>query len=252
MTDRAPRLAGKAAAVTGGSSGIGRAVAVAAAAEGASVMVAGRDWARGSEVVREIEAGGGRACFRPTHLDTPGEPEALVADTIARFGTIDVLVNAAGTFPNASTRDVTLEVWDEALATNLRAVFFAGRAALEHMADQRTGSVVNVSSIGAYLGFPNASLYCATKGAIESLTRAWACEYGPRGVTVNAVAPGTVDTPMSFSDPDGRGYLEGLSILGRLAAPEEVASAVIFLASGDARYILGESIAVDGGWKASA
>jgi NAD(P)-dependent dehydrogenase (short-subunit alcohol dehydrogenase family) len=249
MAPDAQLLAGKVVAVTGSTSGIGRAVAIAAAAQGAAVMVTGRDDARGAAVVSTIERAHGRAFFRHTDLGELGEAEAFVESTIARFGRIDVLVNAAGTFPGMATRDVTPAIWDEALATNLRAVFFAGKAALEWMAAHGSGSVINISSVGAFVGFPDAALYCATKGAIESLTRAWAREYGARGVTVNAVAPGTVDTPMSLPDPEQRAFLERLSIVGRLATPEEVAPAVIFLASGGARYIMGESIVVDGGWR---
>jgi len=244
-----PKLDGKIAVITGATSGIGRAVAIEAAREGAAVTIVGRDGGRGARVVGEIAAAGGRARFRATNLDEVGAAEALVADTIEAFGTIDVLVNAAGSFRGGATSEVTHGDWDAAVATNLRSVFFAGQAALEHMAWQGSGSVINVSSVGAFVGFPQASVYCAMKGAIESLTRAWACEYGPRGVTVNSVAPGTVETGMTPSDPEQRRALEGLSLLGRLASPAELAPAVVFLASEQARYIIGTCLVVDGGWR---
>ncbi len=239
------RLAGKTALITGSTSKIGRAVALAFAAEGAHVAVSGRDKQRGDEVVAQIRAGGGRADFVAAGLDGSPAASRALAGEAARVlgGHIDVLVNNAGIYPPSTTESVTDELFDQVYGVNVKAPFFLTAAVAPRMAERGGGVIVNLGSWIARLGVPGA-LYSSTKGAMETLTRAWAAEYGPRGVRVNAISPGVVrpEPAEDLAEALMRGTPAGAS--GR---PESIAYAAVYLASDEASFVHGTVLDVDGG-----
>jgi NAD(P)-dependent dehydrogenase (short-subunit alcohol dehydrogenase family) len=236
-------LNGKTVLVTGGTSGIGRATAERFAEAGANVIISGRDQTRGEEVVREIEQEGGRARFLAADLSKRSGAREL-AEAV---GPVDVLVNNAGVFPFAATHETTSEQVDDVLQVNVAAPFELTGAIAPGMAARGEGAVINVSTMAASFGLPGLAVYGASKAAVELLTKAWAAEYGPQGVRVNAVAPGPTRTP--GTDPMGGALdeLAGALPLGRPAEADEIARTILFLASDDATYVNGAVLPVDGG-----
>lgn len=231
------------ALVTGATSGIGRATAEALAAAGHEVVVSGRDAARGGEVVDAITAAGGSARFVAADLADRADVRRLAAAA----GDVDVLVNNAGVFPFAATHETTDSDLDEAFAVNVTAPFTLVAALAPGMAARGTGAVVNVSTMVASFGLPGMAAYGASKAALELLTKAWAAEYGPQGVRVNAVAPGPTRIPGTAGMGDGLDGLAATLPLGRPAAPEEIAATIAYLASERATYVAGAIVPVDGG-----
>ncbi len=239
------------ALITGGGTGIGRATAHRLAAEGTQVFVVGRRKDRLEAVVSEIEAAGGKAGCRPVDVAEPGCGEAAVDATLEWAGKIDILVNAAGTFPYTPALEMTDDAWDEALSINLSGVMRTCRAAARVMA-VGGGAIVNVSSTNAVMGdgVSACSAYSAAKAGQLGLTRQMAAELAP-AIRVNAVLPGPVDTDMLegwLDDPKERAdWMARYVPLGRTAQPEEIASVVAMLVSDDGAYITGLAIPVDGG-----
>lgn len=236
-------FAGKHAVVTGGASGIGRAIAIAFAAEGAHVMIADR--AREEKLA---EAAGGRIEAR--RIDVTNEDEVVgLFGTVAKAGGIDILVNCAGILIEKPLLETSVEDFDRLMGVNLKGVFLAGREALRLMVQQdRGGRVINIASELAYLGRENCSLYCASKGGVLSMTRSWAREFAPR-ILVNAIAPGPVDTPMLGIESTSPETLakESMNPLGRIGRPEEIAAAALFLAGPGATFMTGQCISPNGG-----
>jgi NAD(P)-dependent dehydrogenase (short-subunit alcohol dehydrogenase family) len=244
-------LAGKAALVTGASSGIGRAIAVSLGRAGAAVTLVGRDRTRLDQAVALVEAEGAEACGVARDLKDEQHRREMVSVTVERFGRLDVLVHSAAVWDAQPFADTTLASLDEHWNVNVRAPFALTQAALPHL--RGGGSVVFISSISGKLGDAGFSAYGATKGAIELLTRILGKELIADGVRVNAVAPGVCATEMnaqSMSDPVYKATVEGMIPAGRLGRAEEIAPLVTFLASEHASYINGMSYAVDGGWTA--
>lgn len=245
-------LAGKVAIVTGASSGIGAETARALAESGARVALVGRDEERLSEAAARAARAGGEAEPVAADIDTDEGPASIVAATIERFGGIDVLVHAAGIFLPTPFAETTEEELDSQWRVNVRAPYRLTQAASEHLGSG--GSVIFVSSIAGYVGFPNSSAYCATKGAVELLVKSLSLELAPRGVRVNAVAPGNVATKMNahlFADPEYERAMLDSTPAGRVGRVEDIAPAVVFLASPAAGYVHGASLLVDGGWVAA-
>jgi NAD(P)-dependent dehydrogenase (short-subunit alcohol dehydrogenase family) len=247
------RLASKTALVTGATSNIGKAIATAFAAEGAHVVVSGRSEQRGAEVVEQLRAAGGRADFIAAELDgSPSASRRLAADaTRALGGQIDVLVNNAGIFPGQSTAATDEATFDEVFAVNVKAPYFLTAAVAPAMVQRGDGAIINLGSWIARLGIPIASLYSSTKGAVETLTRAWAAEFGPAGVRVNAISPGVVITPAANSPADagehpGEVMMRGTPA-GSSGTPDAIAHAAVYLASDEAKFVHGTVIDVDGG-----
>jgi NAD(P)-dependent dehydrogenase (short-subunit alcohol dehydrogenase family) len=247
------RLQGRAAIVTGATSGMGRAAALLFAREGASVLASGRDAERGAAVVAEIRAEGGLAEFVPGDVSLPETNERLVEACVGSFGSVDTAVACAGMLGLGSATEVPVETWRQTLAVNLDAVFYLLRAALPQMQRGRGGSIVLVSSIAAFKGFPNHAAYCASKGALVALVRQLAIDYGPT-VRINALCPGPTDTPLiwesavAFPDPPRAVAAVGeRTLLKRLGRPEDVARAALFLASDDSGWVTGTALTVDGG-----
>jgi NAD(P)-dependent dehydrogenase (short-subunit alcohol dehydrogenase family) len=243
------RLEGKTALVTGATSNIGRAIAIALAAEGAHVAVSGRDAARGEDVLRVIAAQNSvsLATFVPAALDgSVATSNSLAADAAqALGGGIDVLINSAGIFPGSTTRTVDEEMFDQVYAINVKAPFFLTAAIAPTMAQRGTGSIINLGSWVARLGIPVGALYASTKGAIETLTRAWAAEFGSPGVRVNAISPGVVRATPIENDPAAP-MMRGIPY-GKPGTPDAVAHAAVYLASDESRFVNGTVIDVDGG-----
>lgn len=243
-------LQNQTALVTGGGSGIGRAAALALAREGAFVIVAGRNVDRLAEVVAEIKATGGEARGIPADISDPDSLQLLAEEA----GEVDILVNNAGIYPFAPTLEQAVGEFDLMFATNVRGPFFLTAALAAKMVAKGSGAIVNVSSTAGLRGFPGAAAYGATKAALDSLTRAWATEFGGSGVRVNSVAPGTIRTEEALKTR-GENEFEEMgrrsNPLGRLGRPDEIAEAIVYLASPRSSYITGVTLLVDGGLHAT-
>ncbi len=246
---------GRVALVTGSTSGIGREVARSLAEAGARVVVTGRDEGRGSELVGEITGAGGEAVFVAYDLEDADLTWLLKrAEGAFRRG-VDILVNNGGTLMAAPTGEVDAETFDWAFRLNVRSAFLLTGALAPRMAERGWGRIINVSSVSGQRGRfrrPGLALYGATKAALEQLTRAWAAEYGPRGVAVNCVAPGPTRSPftdknLGLADADTRERAASTIPAGRVGVPEDVAAAVLFLAGEEASYVQGVVLNVDGG-----
>lgn len=248
------RLANKVALITGGTSGIGRATAVLFAKEGARVAITGRNEMRGLAVLEEIEAASGTAIFIRSDVRSAAECRQAVEQTLQAFGRLDILFNNAGVFYPNTVPNSTEEEWDLTLDICLKGTYLMSKFALQAMLAQKSGVIINNSSGWGLVGGNAAAAYCAAKGGVVLLTKAMAIDHGPQGIRVNCVCPGDVDTPMLPEDARRRGmkwddYLATASDrpMGRIGKPEEIAAAVLFLASDEAHFITGAVLAVDGG-----
>lgn len=250
-----PRLDSKAALVTGASSGIGRAIALRLAGEGATVVVADiREEPRGGGKPTQqlIEEGDGKASFIETDVSRVEEIRKAIDEAAERFGSLDVMVNNAGIFPGLSpVEELDESDYDRTMEINLKGTFFGSKLAAEKMKEMNTkGSIINISSIAGQYGFNQASTYCASKGGITNLTRELALELGPDGIRVNAVNPGVIETAMTTQDEEVAGTMVDQIPLRRDGKPEDIADAVLFLASDESDYVTGHNLVVDGGYTA--
>jgi len=242
------RLKNKVALVTGGASGIGRATAELFAREGARVTVA--DYVDGRDTVQAIQTAGGEAIFVQVDVSDSGQVAKMVDATIQAYGRIDVLFNAAGILYYGTVVETDEQAWNRVLSINLTGTYLCCRAVVPHMIRQGGGSIINVSSTaGAHDAIPNAAAYVASKGGVTMLTKAMAVDHARQGVRVNALVPGATDTPMirKVLTPEAMDGLADQHPIGRIGRPEELAKAVLFLASDDASFVTGSAMYVDGG-----
>ena len=247
----AKKLSGKVAVVTGASKGIGAEIARKLAAEGAAVVVNYSSSKAGADkVVQEIEAGGGKAVAIQADLSKKADVERLFAETKKAFGKLDILVNNAGIYEFAALEEINEEHFNKQFRTNVLGPILAAQAAVK-MFDSGGGSIINISSVVSTLGFPNAAVYSGTKGAVDSMTRSLAKELGPRGIRVNAINPGMVETEgthtAGITESEMRKQVEAMTPLGRIGRPADIAGAAVFLASSDSAWITGETFVISGG-----
>jgi NAD(P)-dependent dehydrogenase (short-subunit alcohol dehydrogenase family) len=250
------KLNGKTAIITGATRGMGRAIAELFAKGGANVVLAGRSEEIGIEVAEKIRKKGGRAFFVRTDVREPGQNKALTEAAIREFGGLDIVIANAGMLGLGSLTDVSPETWKETLDTNLNAIFYLLRETIPHM-QKNGGSVVVTGSIAAHKGFPNHAAYNASKGAVQSLVKQAAVDYAPE-IRINLIQPGAVDTELYRSSavafPNADTILDevpGSLPMKRVGTPEDIAKAVLFLASDDASWITGTVLTVDGGASAA-
>ncbi|MEV6241617.1 SDR family oxidoreductase [Lentzea sp. NPDC051838] len=241
-------LAGKKALVTGATSGIGRAIAVKLAEQGATVYVTGRRAELGKETVALIEQAGGTGHFIVSDVASVDDVRKLAEEV----GDVDVLVNNAGIFPFSPTPEQSLDGYQQVFDVNVRGTYFLTAALAPAMVAKGKGSIINVSSIAAVIGTPVGSVYNASKAAMDALTRSWATEFGHAGVRVNSVAPGPIRTDQAVQEA-GELFqtITELTALKRVGEPEEIAEAVLFLASDRSSYFTGSVLTADGGYVAS-
>jgi NAD(P)-dependent dehydrogenase (short-subunit alcohol dehydrogenase family) len=248
------KLDGKVAIVTGAGSGIGAATARLFAAEGCSVVVADRQAESAARIAREI---GARAEAMHVDVSKSTEVKAMVDGTVAKRGRIDILINNAGYGITGSVVDTSEEDWDALMSVNVRGVFLGCKYAIPHMKRQGGGVIVNTASTTSKAGIPNRAAYVTSKGAVAAMTRAMALDHVGDNIRINCVAPGTIESPyfveMMSKASDPAAFRKGLEVrqpMGRMGRPEEIAKAMLFLASDDSSFCTGSTLFADGGWTA--
>lgn len=250
-------LTSKIALVTGAQQGMGRADALALAKQGATVVVTDIDVKKCQAVVGEITAAGGKAVAFALDVTNVKQINEVFDAVIKQFKKLDILVNNAGIFRPKPVLELTEQEWDTTIAVNLTGYFLCAQRAAKEMAKRKYGRIINIASIASGqvgVGFAGTAHYSASKGGITAMTETMALEWGPLGITVNAIGPGAIDTPMVSSiksSPEALKSITSRVPLGRMGTPEEIAAAVVFLASDEASYVTGATLFVDGGYLAN-
>jgi len=248
------QLSGKVALITGGAAGIGRATALLFAREGAAVAMADLNAQAGEAVVGEITRSGGRAIFESADITRAEDCRRVVERTIREFGRLDILFNNAGIIRRATILELSEDDWDRLMAVNVKSIYLLSREVLPHMQKQGGGSIINTASGWGLAGGAKAAVYCASKGAVVLLTKAMAIDHGPQKIRVNCICPGDTDTGMlrveaqQLGEENGRFLAEAAKRpLGRVGSPDEIAQAVLYLASDASSFVTGTALVVDGG-----
>ena len=249
-------LKDKVAVVTGGGTGLGRAVALRFAREGARVVVAEIDPSSGQAVTKEIEQGGGEAISIPTDVSDENQVKVLVDSTVKKYGRLDILHNNAAVLSHrreGRAHELSTEVWDWTMAVNLRGAWLCCKYTIPPMLERKAGSIIMLASPTGMRGFQRLTAYSTSKGGIFALTRAMAADYGSDNIRVNAIVPGTMNTPMNkdyLGDTDTRAHAIAAAPLGRIGQPEDIAGLAVFLASDESAYCTGGIYMADGGMTA--
>lgn len=249
------RLLNKVALITGSGSGIGRTTALLFAKEGASVVVNDLDEEKGKETVKYIQEQGGKALFIQADVTDPESVQEMVNTAVQKYSRIDVLFNNAGISGVGLLHEIEPEQWDKVIKVNIKGVYLASKYVLPHMMQQKSGSIINMSSCIAEIGLANRASYAATKGAVLALTKSMQVDYAAYHIRVNALLPGTILTPFvenylktSYDDPEaGIASLKTRQLSGDLGRPEDVAAAALFLASDESKFMMGSPFYIDGG-----
>lgn len=247
------KLKNKVAIITGAGSGIGKAIALEMAKNGAVIIATGHHIKPCQETVKEIEKTGGKAAAMKCDVTKEKEVREVFRKTARKFKKIDILVNNAGVLVMKPLTETSEEEWQKVMNVNLKGIFLCARAAAKHMSKKKSGVILSIASIAGQVGFPNLSAYCASKGGIVNATREFALELAPYGIRVNAIAPAVIRTDMTkdmLSDKKQKKALKSTTPLGRIGEVEEVARPAVFLCSDDASYITGHTLNIDGGWLA--
>ncbi|RJX32513.1 MAG: glucose 1-dehydrogenase [Desulfarculus sp.] len=244
------RLKDKVAIVTGSGQGIGEAIALEFARQGAKVAVMGRRQGALDQVAAKIKAAGGTGLALAGDVRQPADIDRVVSDTVKAYGKLDILVNVAGILISTDVPGHTEKIWDDTMDTNVKGTFLMIQRALPEMLKQGRGKIINIASIAGEIGFPNAAAYCASKAAIQGLTKALAMELAPKGINVNCIGPGDVETPLNrhlLQDPV---YLKSRidqTPAGRVGQPKDIAPGAVYLASDEAEWVHGITLFIDGG-----
>lgn len=253
MMQFAGQLSGKVALITGGASGIGRATALLFAREGAAIAIADVNQDAGQRVAEEIARDGGRAFFEAADVTRGADCRRVVERATREFGRIDILFNNAGIIRRATVMDVSEDDWDRVMAVNVKSIYLLSREVIPHMEKRGAGTIINTASGWGLAGGAKAAVYCASKGAVVLLTKAMAIDHGPR-IRVNCICPGDTDTGMLRAEASQLGEAADRFLadaakrpLGRVGTPEEVAQAVLYLASDASSFVTGTALVVDGG-----
>ena len=245
------RLKGKVAVVTGARRGIGRAIALEMAKEGAKIVVSDIDLKECEAVCDEIRKLGSEAIAVKCDVTKKDEVDEMMEKAVHKFGRIDIMANNAGVYVAKPLEQTTEKDWDFVVGINLKGVFLCSNAAARYMIRQKSGKIISTASIAGKVGFADSSAYCASKGGIISMTKELAMELAPYNINVNAVAPGVIATNMTKDMMDDEKAKQGLLMsipLKRIGKPEDIAKAYVFLASQDSDYVTGHVLVVDGGW----
>jgi NAD(P)-dependent dehydrogenase (short-subunit alcohol dehydrogenase family) len=247
-------LKGNVALVTGASRGLGQGMALALAEAGADVALVARTKSSLEETAALVEKAGSRALVAQADLSRSGEAERVVSETVKQLGRVDILLNAAGTQVRKPITEMTEQDYDYLMSVNLKAMYFLSQSAAREMVKQRKGKIINIASLSSFIGLSNISIYGTSKGGVASMTRQYAVELAKHNIQVNAISPGYFITELTaalFQDPERARWVLGKIPLGRTGNPDDLAGAVVFLASAASDYITGQILSVDGGWLAA-
>lgn len=248
------RLKNKVALITGGGSGIGAAIAKAFAREGAQVVICGRREQQLKQVANEIDSSGGEALYCVTDVSSAQQIQAMHETIKLKFGSVDILVNNAGVYLPDDVTSTSEDEWDTVMNVDAKGVYLVSKSVLPDMIQKGKGKIINIASIAGLFGFEKSAAYCAAKGAVVNLTREMALDYAPKGICVNAIAPGVIDTDMTkgfLSNEQAKQAFLAKTPLGRVGTPDDIANGAVYLASYESDFVAGHTLVIDGGWTIS-